>query len=111
MVRLAEGLDRSHAQTISGVDVFPRSDDYLVRVRAAGDAELELWAAIRHAAPFEKMLGRPIRFEVSKREYKERTSNAEQPDHAARVSRKAVRRGGHRRVRKDDAAGPAGEVA
>ncbi len=111
MVRLAEGLDRSHSQAVSGVDVFPRGDGYLVRLRAAGDAELELWAAVRHAAPLEKMLGRPIRFEVSGREHKERTSNAEQPDDVARVSRKAVRRGRHRRVGKNDAARPAGEVA
>jgi exopolyphosphatase / guanosine-5'-triphosphate,3'-diphosphate pyrophosphatase len=111
MVRLAEGLDRSHAQAISAVDVLPRGEDYLLRVRASGDAELELWAAVRHAAPFEKMLGRPIRFEAAGRAYKDRRANAEQPDHAARVPRKAVRRGGHRRVGKDDAAGPAGEVA
>src|SRR5205823_11994129 len=111
MVRLAEGLDRSHSQAVSGVDVFPRGDAYFVRLRASGDAELELWAAVRHAAPLEKMLGRPIRFEVSGREHKERRSNVEQSDHAARVSRKAVRRGGHRRVGKDDAAGAAGEVA
>jgi exopolyphosphatase / guanosine-5'-triphosphate,3'-diphosphate pyrophosphatase len=111
MVRLAEGLDRSHAQAISAVDVLPRGEDYLLRVRASGDAELELWAAVRHAAPFEKMLGRPIRFEAAGRAYKDRRANAEQPDHAARVPRKAVRRGGHRRVRKDDPARTAGEVA
>jgi exopolyphosphatase / guanosine-5'-triphosphate,3'-diphosphate pyrophosphatase len=111
MVRLAEGLDRSHSQAVAAVDVFPRGDDYLLRLRATEDAELELWAALRHAAPLEKMLGRPVRFEVSGREYKERTANVEQSDHAARVPRKAVRRRGHRRVRKNHAAGPAGEVA
>jgi exopolyphosphatase / guanosine-5'-triphosphate,3'-diphosphate pyrophosphatase len=111
MVRLAEGLDRSHSQAISGVDVFPRTDDYSVHLRAAGDAELEAWAAVRHAAPLEKLLGRPIHFDVSGREHKERIANAEQPDDAARVSRKAVRRRGHRRVRKDHPTRTAGEVA
>jgi exopolyphosphatase/guanosine-5'-triphosphate,3'-diphosphate pyrophosphatase len=111
MVRLAEGLDRSHAQAVSGVDVLPRGEDYRLRLRASDEAELELWAAIRHAAPFEKLLGRPIHFEVSGREHKERTPNAEQPDDAARVPGKAVRRGGHRRVRKDDPARTAGEMA
>ena len=42
MVRLAEGLDRSHSQTVSGIDVVPRGDEYLVRLlaraRAAGRA-------------------------------------------------------------------------
>jgi exopolyphosphatase/guanosine-5'-triphosphate,3'-diphosphate pyrophosphatase len=111
MVRLAEGLDRSHSQAISGVDVFPRGDDYSVHLRSSGDAELELWAAVRHAAPLEKLLGHPIHFDVSGREHKERIANAEQPDHAARVSRKAVRRGGHRRVRKNHATRTTGEVA
>jgi exopolyphosphatase/guanosine-5'-triphosphate,3'-diphosphate pyrophosphatase len=111
IVRLAEGLDRSHAQTISGIDLYPRGDDYLARLRAGGDAELELWAAHRHVAPFEEILGRPVRFEVAGADYKERTSHAQQPDDRARVSRKAVRGRRHRRVRKDDAAGAAGEVA
>jgi exopolyphosphatase/guanosine-5'-triphosphate,3'-diphosphate pyrophosphatase len=65
MVRLAEGLDRSHAQAVSGIDVFPRGDDYLIRLRASGDAELELWAAHRHAAAMVALLERPIRFEVA----------------------------------------------
>src|SRR5206468_1431686 len=58
MVRLAEGLDRSHSQALAGIDVFPRGDDYLLRLRAAGDAELELWAANRHVAPLEALLER-----------------------------------------------------
>src|SRR5262249_59706203 len=49
MLRLAEGLDRSHAQVVTGVDVVPRGDAYLIRLRVSGDAELELWAAQRHA--------------------------------------------------------------
>ena len=48
MLRLAESLDRSHAQTITGVEFHDRGDDALLQVRTAGDAELELWAA--HAA-------------------------------------------------------------
>jgi exopolyphosphatase/guanosine-5'-triphosphate,3'-diphosphate pyrophosphatase len=111
IVRLAEGLDRSHAQALSGIDVFPRGDDYLARLRATGDAELELWAAHRHVAPLEEILGKPIRFEVAGADYKERQTDADEPDHAARVPRKAVRGRRHRRVRKDDAARSAGKVA
>src|SRR6266545_1947015 len=110
IVRLAEGLDRSHAQALAGIDLFPRGDDYLARLRANGDAELELWAAHRHVAPLERELDLPIRFEVAGAEYKEQESpHAEQPDHAAPVSGKTVRGRGHRRVRKDDAARAAGE--
>ena len=111
MVRLAEGLDRSHAQAIGGIDLYPRGDDYLARLRANGDAELELWAAHRHVSPLEEVLGKPLRFEVAGSDYKERPAHAEQPDHAARVPGKAVRGRRNRRVRKDDAARPAGEVA
>jgi exopolyphosphatase/guanosine-5'-triphosphate,3'-diphosphate pyrophosphatase len=121
MVRLAEGLDRSHAQALAGIDLYPRGDDYLARLRATGDAELELWAAHRHVAALEKMLGKPIRFEVAGNDYLARgadaaaatipNTHAEQPDDAPRVPRKAVRGRRHRRVRKDHATGPAGEVA
>jgi exopolyphosphatase/guanosine-5'-triphosphate,3'-diphosphate pyrophosphatase len=119
MLRLAEGLDRSHAQVVTALDVVPRGDAYLIRLKAAGDAELELWAAHRHGAELERVLHRPLRFEVSGRPstkrrahtQKERAVHAEQSHHAARVSRKAVRRGRDRRLRKNDAARPAGEVA
>ena len=53
ILRLAESLDRSHAQTITGVELHDRGDDDLLQLRTTGDAELELWAAARHAAPFE----------------------------------------------------------
>jgi exopolyphosphatase / guanosine-5'-triphosphate,3'-diphosphate pyrophosphatase len=111
MVRLAEGLDRSHSQALSGIDLFPRGDDYLARLRTSGDAELELWAAHRHVTPLEEVLGRPIRFEVASSDYKDQQPHDQQPDHTPRVPRKAVRRRGHRRVRKNKPAGAAGKVA
>jgi exopolyphosphatase / guanosine-5'-triphosphate,3'-diphosphate pyrophosphatase len=111
IVRLAEGLDRSHAQALAGIDLFPRGDDYLARLRANGDAELELWAAHRHVAPLERELALPIRFEVSGAAYKEEPSHAEQPHDAARTPRKAVRGRGNRRLGKNHAAGSAGEMA
>ncbi len=105
ILRLAESLDRSHSQTISTIDLRDRGDDGLLQIRTAGDAELELWAAGRHAAPFERILGKPLRIEVSGHAY------VEQPHEASRVSGQAVRRRGHRRLRKDDAAGAARQVA
>lgn len=116
MLRLAEGLDRSHAQIVTALDVVPKGNEYVIRLKAAGDAELELWAAHRHGEPLEKVLHRALRFEVSGRRVKkarkkERATHAEQPHHAARVPGKTVRRGRHRRVGKNDAARPAGKVA
>ncbi|HJR59531.1 MAG TPA: Ppx/GppA phosphatase family protein [Vicinamibacterales bacterium] len=111
MVRLAEGLDRSHAQALAGIDLYPRDDDYLARLRSTGDAELELWAAHRHVAPLEALLEKPIRFEVAGSDYKDPQSHDQQPDHAARVPGKAVRGRGHRRVGKNDPARSAREMA
>jgi exopolyphosphatase/guanosine-5'-triphosphate,3'-diphosphate pyrophosphatase len=117
MLRLAEGLDRSHAQIVTALDVVPRGNTYLIRLRTSADAELELWAANRHASALEAILQRPLRFEVSGRqaasasEKKEHALHVEQPDHAARVPGKTVRRGGHRRLRKNDAAGAPGKMA
>ena len=111
ILRLAEGLDRSHTQALTGVDLYPRGSDYLARLRTAGDAELELWAAHRHVAPLEGVLGKPIRFEVAAADHKEPVADAHQPHRAARISGKAVRRRGHRRVRKDDTVRAAGKVA
>ena len=111
IVRLAEGLDRSHAQALTGIDLYPRGDDYLARLRTSGDAELELWAAHRHVAPLEAVLDKPVRFEVAHSDYKDQTPHAQHPDHAARVPRQAVRGRRHRRVGKNDAARAAREMA
>jgi exopolyphosphatase/guanosine-5'-triphosphate,3'-diphosphate pyrophosphatase len=105
ILRLAESLDRSHAQTVAGIELHDRGDDDLLQLRTTGDAELELWSATRHAAAFERMTGKPLRVEVSGHAY------AEQPHTTARVPGQAVRRRGDRRLGEDDAAGAAGEVA
>jgi exopolyphosphatase/guanosine-5'-triphosphate,3'-diphosphate pyrophosphatase len=104
ILRLAESLDRSHSQAVASIEFHDRGDDGLLRIRARDEAELELWAAQRHAGPFERLIGKPLRAEVS-------TTYAEQPDEAARISRQALRRRGDRRIGQDDAAGAAREVA
>ena len=93
ILRLAEGLDRSHSQPLSGIELYDRGDDALVQLRTGGDAELELWAATRHVGPFERMLGKPVRFEV-----RGTTVHAEHADKTSRVPGPAVRRRGRGRV-------------
>src|SRR5581483_108427 len=105
ILRLAESLDRSHAQIVSSVDLHDRDQDGLLQIRTGGDAELELWAAGRHAEPFERLLGKPLRIEVSA------TTHAEQPDQAARVPGQAVRRRRNRRLGKNDAVGTPVQMA
>ena len=56
LLRLAEALDRSHHQRVQNVKRAPGSRGVKLRLRVAGDAELELWGASRHtdllAAPW-----------------------------------------------------------
>jgi exopolyphosphatase/guanosine-5'-triphosphate,3'-diphosphate pyrophosphatase len=116
MLRLAESLDRSHSQPVASLELHDRGDDGLLQLRAAGDAELELWAATRHAAEFERLLGKPLRVEVSAATAAASPgpaghSHVEQPHDPARLPGQAVRRRRHRRIGKDDAARVAGEVA
>ena len=64
ILRLAESLDRSHSQVISGLDLHDRGTDVLLRLMTSSDAELEVWAARRHQAPFERLLGKPLAFDT-----------------------------------------------
>jgi exopolyphosphatase / guanosine-5'-triphosphate,3'-diphosphate pyrophosphatase len=66
ILRLAENLDRSHSQVVTGVELHDRHDDWMLLLRTGGDAELELWSAIRQRAAFEKMIGKPLFIEVSR---------------------------------------------
>jgi exopolyphosphatase/guanosine-5'-triphosphate,3'-diphosphate pyrophosphatase len=61
ILRVAESLDRSHAQVVSALELLDRGDDVLLQLRTTGDAELEVWAAQGHVGPFEKLVGKPVR--------------------------------------------------
>ena len=107
ILRLAESLDRSHSQVVAGLELHDRGDDDLLQIRATGDAELELWSAARHAVPFERLTGKPLRIESTH-------TYAEQPHGAARVLGEAVHpreARGDRRPREDHAADAPREVA
>jgi exopolyphosphatase/guanosine-5'-triphosphate,3'-diphosphate pyrophosphatase len=65
ILRVAESLDRSHAQPVSGLEVRDRGEDLVLTLHASGDAELELWATGRHLEPFEQLVGKPVRLEVA----------------------------------------------
>jgi exopolyphosphatase/guanosine-5'-triphosphate,3'-diphosphate pyrophosphatase len=64
ILRLAENLDRSHGQVVSGLELRDRGADCLVELKTSSDAELEIWAAHRHAQPFELLVGKPLAFEA-----------------------------------------------
>ncbi|MBI3048713.1 MAG: Ppx/GppA family phosphatase [Acidobacteria bacterium] len=68
ILRVAESLDRSHAQVVSALELQDRGTDMLLQLRASGDAELETWAASRHLAQLEKLVQRPVRLAIANRE-------------------------------------------
>ena len=65
ILRIAESLDRSHAQVISGLELRDRGENILLQIHTGSDAELELWATLRHTKPFEDMMGKPVNIEVA----------------------------------------------
>jgi exopolyphosphatase/guanosine-5'-triphosphate,3'-diphosphate pyrophosphatase len=62
ILRVADGLDRSRNQNVYGIDAMITPSLVLLRVRAADDAELELWGARRKRALLEKVLDRELEF-------------------------------------------------
>jgi exopolyphosphatase/guanosine-5'-triphosphate,3'-diphosphate pyrophosphatase len=104
VLRVAECLDRSHAQVVDTVDLQDRGDAAALVIAAHDNVELEAWAAERQLGPLEKVIDRHVRVELAG------GSHDHQPHHAASVRRAVVRRRGHRRVGQDDAARPARKV-
>ena len=107
MVRLAEGLDRSHAQIVSRLVVSEDDTGLTITLHTKGDAELELWAAQRHAEPLSEEFETPIRFAAAPAEMastEDATTHAQHARLGAHLPRTAVRRRRHRRVGEDDPA-------
>src|SRR5689334_14736233 len=65
ILRVAESLDRSHAQPVSGLELHDRGEDVVIQLHSAGDAELEVWATARHLEPFEQVVNKPVRLEIA----------------------------------------------
>jgi len=101
MLRLAESLDRSHGQVIAEVELQPTGSRFRLVLRAHGPAELERWAASRHAAPLEKLLGKALTFQAVDLDH------AEDADSLAPLHRAATPLRGRRRLGQAREARPA----
>jgi exopolyphosphatase/guanosine-5'-triphosphate,3'-diphosphate pyrophosphatase len=86
-VRLAEGLDRSHAQVVKHLRLSVRNGELTVKLTTSTDAELEVWAAARHAAALAAELDAGIAFEVVKTS---RSAGKKEPPRHARHVRDAA---------------------
>ena len=61
LLRLADGLDRSHLGTVRHVHVgIGRGGEVTVGIQADGDADLQLWGVRRKRELFERVFGRPV---------------------------------------------------
>lgn len=67
LLRIAEGLDRSHFQRIRRAQVRRSKGGYSIRVTAGRDAQLELWAAQRRTDLLESLLRQPVRIALAGR--------------------------------------------
>jgi exopolyphosphatase / guanosine-5'-triphosphate,3'-diphosphate pyrophosphatase len=100
ILRVAESLDRSHTQTISGLDFRDRGDDALLQVHTTADAELEVWATNRHLQPFERLLGKPVRLEAAAAPPERRPGPREVPNAEGNTQAIADRPSGARTARR-----------
>jgi exopolyphosphatase/guanosine-5'-triphosphate,3'-diphosphate pyrophosphatase len=68
LLRLADGLDRSHDQRIESVECVLRDGQITVLVTSEGDVDLEKWAAERTGDLFRQAYGRALAVEKSREE-------------------------------------------
>ncbi len=64
LLRLANGLDRSHFQNVVHLDPELREDRFVLRVQTKADPQLDVWAARRGADLFERAFGLPVEVRV-----------------------------------------------
>lgn len=61
ILRVAEGLDRSHYQLVRGVRVSARGERITLHAATRRDAQLELWAGRRRTKELARLLGAEVR--------------------------------------------------
>ncbi len=66
LLRLADGLDRSHANVVRDLKCRVGNGQVKCMLNARWDAQLEIWAATRKSGMFEKVFKKPIVFELAR---------------------------------------------
>ncbi len=89
MLRIAEGLDRSHYQLIRSLRVARRKPAVSIVVSARREAQLELWAARRRIALLERLLG--VRARVALERAAPSAAESREGARAPRASRASAR--------------------
>ena len=60
ILRLADGLDRSHYQNVQKLEIDNKEDKVLLYLTTMGDPELEIWGAERKSDLFQKVTGKKL---------------------------------------------------
>ena len=79
ILRLAESLDRSHAQIVSALELHAGGKEAVLELQASGDAELEVWAAQRQVEPFEEITQKSVRVTLRESVKVEQTPRGRRP--------------------------------
>jgi len=69
IVRIADGLDRTHTQTVRDVEVERDAQGFVIRAISPADPAVDLWGAEQKAGLFARVFDAPVRFEWATREY------------------------------------------
>lgn len=67
LLRVADGLDRSHYQNVHQLDVEIQEDKITLHLQTESDPELEIWGAERKSELFEETMGRELSIEPEPR--------------------------------------------
>jgi exopolyphosphatase/guanosine-5'-triphosphate,3'-diphosphate pyrophosphatase len=63
ILRIADGLDRSHYQNVKDLEVFSEEDHIKINIRTEGEPYLEIWGAERKSDLFKEITGKKLKIE------------------------------------------------
>lgn len=66
ILRIADGLDRSHYQNVQGMAIVKTADRVTIHIKTESDPHLEIWGAMRKNALFEEVTGRSLNIKEEK---------------------------------------------
>jgi exopolyphosphatase/guanosine-5'-triphosphate,3'-diphosphate pyrophosphatase len=68
ILRIADGMDRSHYQNVKDLDVTMSDEQIIITVTTESDPQLEIWGAMRKSSLFEEVTGRALHIRSQKAE-------------------------------------------
>lgn len=63
IIRVADGLDRSHYQNVRGLDIVKEEKTITIKISTEADPQLEIWGAMRKSSLFEEVTQKKLQIE------------------------------------------------